>query len=59
MTNLQWIINHKLNEIVADLCDTALTDYTKEAEIKIEAVKWLFTERIENVQLSENNEQHI
>lgn len=56
MTNLQWLINHKLNEIVADLCDTAMSDFTKEADIKIQATKWLFTERIENVQLPENHE---
>lgn len=56
MTNLQWITKHSLAEIIADLCDTAMNDYTKEASLKIESVKWLFTERREDVQLPENHE---
>lgn len=47
MTNIQWITNHSLSEVIADLCDTAMSDFSKEADIKIQATKWLFQERTE------------
>lgn len=58
MTNLQWVASRKLNEIVADIIDTALDEYSEDNIDKLIAYQWLFKERgeNENVQLPKNNE---